>query len=72
VSTTSLRSSLTIISEALGSESAARTVLRTLRESGYACVPREPTKEMLEDGWYYAHEEDALGTWRVMIEKGDV
>jgi hypothetical protein len=31
-------------------------------------VPRNPTKEMLEAGWYEAHDENAAGTWRDMIE----
>jgi len=22
---------------------------------------------MLEEGWYYAHEEDALGVWSAML-----
>jgi hypothetical protein len=66
-----LRTALSVISEALQSEAQARAVLRLLRENGYACVPREPTKEMLDEGWYYAHDEDALGTWRAMIDVGD-
>ncbi len=32
-------------------------------------VPRNPTKEMLEAGWYEAHAENAEGTWRDMIEQ---
>lgn len=42
-------------------------------QSKYVVVPRVPTKAMLEDGWYEAHDEDAAGVWRVMIrawEKG--
>jgi len=31
-------------------------------------VPRTPTAEMLKDGWYGAHEEDATAVWRLMIE----
>jgi hypothetical protein len=38
------------------------------QEPEYILVPRVPTKEMLEDGWYEAHEESAAGVWRVMIE----
>ncbi len=67
-----LRSALAIVSETFGSEQMTRIILRVLRENGYACVPREPTQEMLDEGWYYAHEEDALGTWYAMIDKGDI
>ena len=31
-------------------------------------VPREPTPSMLKAGWYAAHDEDAAGVWRDMIE----
>lgn len=31
-------------------------------------VPRQPTKEMLDDGWYGAHDEDAAAVWRLMVE----
>jgi hypothetical protein len=30
-------------------------------------VPRKPTPEMLADGWYGAHDEDAGAVWRLMI-----
>jgi hypothetical protein len=30
-------------------------------------VPRNPSKTMLEEGWYEALGEDAAGVWRVMI-----
>lgn len=66
-----LRPALSIIAEVLQSEAQARKVLVALRQNGFACVPREPTEEMLEEGWYYAHEEDAKGTWRAMIDVGD-
>ncbi len=29
---------------------------------------RDPTGGMLAEGWYYAHEEDAHGTWHAMID----
>ena len=31
-------------------------------------VPRLPTKEMVEAAWAYAHDEDAVGVWRAMID----
>jgi hypothetical protein len=34
----------------------------------FVLVPRNPTKEMLAEGWYEAHEENAAGVWRAMIE----
>jgi hypothetical protein len=34
----------------------------------YVLVPRVPTKAMLADGWYGAHDEDAASTWSLMIE----
>jgi hypothetical protein len=37
-------------------------------QSEYVLVPREPTPAMLKAGWYEAHDEDAEGVWRVMIE----
>lgn len=30
-------------------------------------LPRTPTKEMLEEGWYEASAENAAGVWRDMI-----
>jgi hypothetical protein len=31
-------------------------------------VPRHPTKSMLKAAWCAAHDEDAVGVWRDMIE----
>jgi hypothetical protein len=31
-------------------------------------VPRVPTKEMLDAAWADAHDEDAAGVWRAMID----
>ena len=36
-------------------------------QQDYVLVPRVPTREMLEAGWYEAHDEDAAGVWREMI-----
>jgi hypothetical protein len=52
----------------LMAQAVADKVLRTLREAGYAVVPREPTKEMLDEGWYEANAENAHGVWTSMIE----
>jgi hypothetical protein len=38
-------------------------------QSEYVLVPRVPTKAMLAEGWYEAHDEDAAGVWRVMVEE---
>lgn len=37
-------------------------------QQDYVLVPRTPTPEMLADGWYGAHDEDAEAVWRLMIE----
>ena len=46
----------------------AQEIFRNIAEKGLVIVPRKPTEEMLEAGWYYAHDEDAAGTWDSMIE----
>jgi hypothetical protein len=46
----------------------ADEILSALKEGGYAVVPKAPTKQMLDEGWYEANEENALGVWRDMIE----
>lgn len=53
-----------------GELSEAQEQIRRLSspDSEYVLVPRVPTKEMLEEGWYEAHDEDAAGVWRVMIK----
>jgi len=58
---------LHIIAAALNSEDNAQRVLAALDAAGYACVPREPTEEMLKEGWAWAHDEDAAGTYRSMV-----
>jgi len=39
------------------------------KENEYVLVPRKPTEAMLAAGWYEAHDEDAAGVWRVMVEE---
>lgn len=39
-------------------------------EEEWVCVPRRPTKAMLDAAWAYALDEDAEGVWRSMIEVG--
>jgi hypothetical protein len=36
--------------------------------SDYVLVPRAPTEAMIKAGWFEAHEENASGVWRDMIE----
>lgn len=38
------------------------------RENEFVLVPRKPTAAMIKAGWYEAHDENAAGTWRDMIE----
>lgn len=52
----------------LMARAAAQEILRSITEKGLVIVPRKPTQEMLEAGWYYANDEDAAGTWDSMIE----
>lgn len=40
----------------------------TGQHGDYILVPRTPTESMLKAGWYEAHEENALGVWRDMID----
>jgi hypothetical protein len=39
------------------------------KKSDFILVPRVPTEAMLKAGWYEAHDEDAGGCWRVMVEE---
>jgi hypothetical protein len=57
-----------VLSKELGSDAVAERALRALSAAGYVCVPREPTPRMIDAGWADAHEEDAAGTWRAMVE----
>ena len=36
-------------------------------EAGYVCVPREPTKEMLDAAYWAALAEDPTDVWSTMI-----
>lgn len=38
-----------------------------LEANGWAVVPVEPTKPMLDDGWHGATSEDAESTWILML-----
>ena len=49
-------------------QAVADDILKAIQDSGYVIVPRVPTKEMLDEGWYAAHDESALGTWTDMIK----
>ncbi len=51
----------------LMAQAATDDILRALREAGYAVVPKSPSKKMLDEGWYEANAENALGVWTAMI-----
>jgi hypothetical protein len=59
---------LSLIAVVLGSEDQAARVLAALAAAGYVCVPRDPTKAMLESAWAHALDEDAEGVWKSMVE----
>jgi hypothetical protein len=59
---------LQVIAAIVGSEMDAKRILVALDTAGYVCVPREPTEEMIEDGWAAANEENAGNTWRAMVK----
>jgi hypothetical protein len=62
---------LKLIASALGSESEAQRVIDVLSAAGWACVPREPTQEMLEAAYWAALAENAEGVWEEMISAVD-
>jgi hypothetical protein len=47
---------------------AAAVVLATLNERGWVCVPRVPTKAMVDEAWARAESENAAWVWRDMIK----
>ena len=47
----------------------ASDALAALSDAGWVCVPRTPTKAMLDEAWASALEENAGGVWRDMIEE---
>jgi hypothetical protein len=57
---------LRLMAAVLDSENQAELVLAALNAAGYVCVPREPTKAMLESAWACALDEDAKGLWESM------
>ena len=59
---------LRLIADVLDSQAQAELVLAALSAAGYVCVPREPTKAMVESAWACALDEDAKGVWESMIE----
>ena len=40
-------------------------------DTGYVCVPKVPTKDMLDAAYYEALGEDAAGVWREMLRASD-
>lgn len=47
-------------------------ILETLSRKGWVLVPRVPTEVMLKEAWAEAHEEDAAGVWREMVQAGEI
>jgi hypothetical protein len=42
-----------------------------LANAGFVCVPREPTKKMLDAAWADALAENADGVWATMIDASE-
>lgn len=42
-----------------------------IRTRGFVLVPAQPTEKMLDAAWADAHEENALGVWRTMIDAAE-
>jgi hypothetical protein len=59
---------LLVLTGVLGSQELARKALSALIAAGYACVPIEPTRAMLEAAWAAAQAENAAEVWDEMIE----
>lgn len=60
---------LRIIASALDStsSSSADRILKAILDAGYVCVPRKPTKTMLDAAWADALAEDAKGVRSSMV-----
>jgi hypothetical protein len=62
-----MSSPLELLIAVVGSRQVAETILRTLREGGYVCVPEEATEQMLEDAWGEICDENGRASWRAMV-----
>jgi hypothetical protein len=56
-----------VLREAVGDETQAQRIADAIAAQGYVCVPRAPTKAMLEAAWADALAEDAKEVWTTMI-----
>ena len=56
-----------VLREAVGDEAQAQRVADAIAALGYVCVPRVPTKVMLDAAWADALAEDAKAVWETMI-----
>jgi hypothetical protein len=58
---------LGVIRAAVGDEEQSKRIADAIAAQGYVCVPRVPTKAMLEAAWADALAEDAKEVWATMI-----
>lgn len=49
----------------------AERIASTIDRTGYVCVPRDPTQEMIEAAWASALAENAAGVWSRMVEESE-
>ena len=61
----------TIVETGSISQSEAERLISAIYSTGYVCVPREPTAEMLKAAWAEALGEDAAGVWSSMIDESE-
>jgi hypothetical protein len=54
--------------ESVVGRTGATAVLAALSERGWVCVPRVPTKAMVDEAWASAESENAAWVWRDTIE----
>jgi hypothetical protein len=47
-------------------------IVEELSRIGFVCVPREPTKRMLDEAYYAAMAENASEVWMEMISASEV
>jgi hypothetical protein len=56
-----------VLRAAVGDEAQAQRIVDAIAAQGYVCVPRIPTKAMLDAAWADAMAEDAKEVWATMI-----
>jgi hypothetical protein len=57
-----------VLREVVGDETQVQRIADAIAARGFVCVPRVPTKDMIEAAWAEALAEDAAGVWQVMVE----